>query len=362
MTGKSRIKVLCILIILLVSISSCTIQKRRYSGGFNIEFLSPKFLTKLKHKNIENYSKETNNKQQRLNLTAVDTNEINTLEASLNSTYVANISKSVIIHQVVPSTNKPKTQVKTATLNQQIEINSTHNNTPEKKDTKPIPKQRKIAIFTGVSLVLMALVAALTVPPLAELFVSGNRTLTATNVTSNFSEYINALIGWVTIFFLDILVAIGVYKYYKKEKPKLATSTSVLRLIYTAILGAGIIHLLLVTPKSSTLTIYNNINSFNKLWGIGLIVFGIHLIALGILFKNEGGKKWVTTTIKTLLIVAGIGYTLQYAGVLLLANPTAYTKLMESIFLVPMILGELSYAIWKIVKGGKQGLNKKHTN
>jgi type II secretory pathway component PulF len=255
------------------------------------------------------------------------------------------------------SNHQPKSQIITA--NKKVNVHSVSKNNIQKTNTKPKSKQRKIAILTGVSLVLMALVAALTVPPLAELFIGGNSALTAANVTSNFSKYARAVIGWVAIFFLDILVAIGVYKYYKKEKPKLATTTSLLRIIYTAILGVGIVQLLLVTPKSSALTIYNNINSFNKLWGIGLIVFGIHLIALGVLFKNEGGKKWVTTTIKTLLIIAGIGYTLQYAGILLVANPVAYAKLMQAIFLVPMILGELSYAIWKIIKGGKQSLNTK---
>lgn len=357
MKVKSHLKAACITIILLVGISSCSIQKRRYSGGFNIEFLAPKFISKLKNKNTENYNKQLNNKQQVLSVTAVDTNETIVLEASLTPTYVVNKKVDAIINPIVISTNQPKSQIITA--NKKVNVHSVSKNNIQKTNTKPKSKQRKIAILTGVSLVLMALVAALTVPPLAELFIGGNSALTAANVTSNFSKYARAVIGWVAIFFLDILVAIGVYKYYKKEKPKLATTTSLLRIIYTAILGVGIVQLLLVTPKSSALTIYNNINSFNKLWGIGLIVFGIHLIALGVLFKNEGGKKWVTTTIKTLLIIAGIGYTLQYAGILLVANPAAYAKLMQAIFLVPMILGELSYAIWKIIKGGKQSLNTK---
>lgn len=359
MKGKLHFKIVCISIILLVSMSSCSIQKRRYSGGFNVEFLAPKFLSKLKQKNTEKNTQGVNNKQQESNLIGIDTNETNTIEASLHTNYVVDNSKDIMISTVVVSKNQPKSQLKSAKQNQQIDSNTTTKSTHQKAGTKPKPKQRKVAIITGVSLLLMAIIAAITVPPLVELFIGGNRALTAANVTSNYSKYTNAVAGWVTIFFLDILVAIGVYKYYKKEKPKLATTTSLLRLIYTAILGVGIVQLLLVTPKSSTLTIYNNINSFNKLWGVGLIVFGIHLIALGILFKNEGGKKWVTTTIKALLIIAGIGYTLQYAGILLVANPAAYAKLMESIFLVPMILGELSYAIWKIIKGGKN-LNTKN--
>ena len=39
----------------------------------------------------------------------------------------------------------------------------------------------------------------------------------------------------------------------------------------------------------------------SPVWSWGLIAFGLHLIALGISFKNEGGKKWLNKTIKIVL-------------------------------------------------------------
>lgn len=186
-----------------------------------------------------------------------------------------------------------------------------------------IPKKsgRKTAWIIGGSLLLMAVLSGISIPVLG--------TLTAS-------------IGLIGIFLLDIVVSFGIYKYHKKEKPKLAKASSILRLLYTAILGVGIGY-----------HIAGNLGMFNMLWGIGLIAFGIHLITLGIVFHNEGGKKWVNILIKSLLILAGIGYIIQYVGILVVPNPVGFAVLIESIFIVPMILGEVFYALWMLIKGGK---------
>lgn len=113
-------------------------------------------------------------------------------------------------------------------------------------------------------------------------------------------------------------------------------------MVYTIILGIAV-----------GFHIGGNVSIYNYIWGLGLIVFGVHLITLGILFKNPKGKRWFTVLIKGLLILAGIGYMLQYIGILLVANPVAFAAFVEPIFIIPMILGEVLYAIWMLTKGGK---------
>ncbi|HRF80967.1 MAG TPA: hypothetical protein PL070_12875, partial [Flavobacteriales bacterium] len=97
------------------------------------------------------------------------------------------------------------------------------------------------------------------------------------------------------------------------------------------VLGAGVIQLLGVSAASTGAAIYHGLETFNHLWGIGLILFGVHLIALAFLFKKEAGKNWLRTTIFLLLLVAGIGYIVQYAGLLLVPNPVAFGALVETI-------------------------------
>ncbi len=188
-------------------------------------------------------------------------------------------------------------------------------------DRKKMTIQRKTALVNGWSLIFMAVLAGLAIPSLG--------TLTASI----------CLIG---IFILDAVVSICMLKYHKKEQPKLSKLTSLFRLIYTAILGVAIGH-----------HIAGSVAMFNHIWGIGLIAFGVHLICLGFLYNNEGGKKWVNILIKSLLIAAGVGYLIQYIGILVVANPLAFAALIEPVFILPMILGEVLYALWMIVKGGK---------
>ena len=186
---------------------------------------------------------------------------------------------------------------------------------------QPQAKQRKTAIAIGSALLLMAALAGVAIPALG--------TLTAS-------------LGLIGIFILDIVVSIGIYTYHEKAKPILAKTTALLRLFYTAILGVGIYYHIL-----------GDVPIFNKIWGIGLIVFGVHLIALGILFDNENGKKWVNMVMKSMLIIAGVGYMVQHLGALLAPNSAEFSQWMESIFITPMILGEVFYAIWMLAKGAK---------
>lgn len=193
----------------------------------------------------------------------------------------------------------------------------------EKSDTTFHQKSDwKSARIVGISILLMAVITGFSFPALGTLI---------------------AGIGFACVFLLDILVSFGILKYHKKQKPLLAKTSSLLRLIYTGILGVAVAYLF-----------GGSLQMFNKIWGVGLISFGLHLITLGFLFNNNEGKNWINLIIKFLLIVAGIGYVILYLGILLVQNPKQFGALIESIFLIPMILGEVFYAIWMLLNGGKQ--------
>ncbi|MCU0429209.1 MAG: DUF4386 domain-containing protein [Cytophagaceae bacterium] len=186
----------------------------------------------------------------------------------------------------------------------------------------PSNSKRTWAKITGISLLLMAVLAGIAIPALGSKLAS---------------------IGLVGIFILDILVSIGIYRFHRTEKPDLAGGVSLLRVLYTAIFGMGIFHHL-----------QGDVAAFSYYWGIGLIVFGLHLLMLGLLYSNKGGNKWVHICIKALLLLAGIGYLIQYIGQWLVPNPLVFTSMVNSIFLFPMIVSELSYACWLLWKGIKR--------
>ncbi|PJB01103.1 MAG: DUF4386 domain-containing protein, partial [Ignavibacteria bacterium CG_4_9_14_3_um_filter_36_18] len=89
---------------------------------------------------------------------------------------------------------------------------------------------------------------------------------------------------------------------------------------------------------------------FKTVWTLGLIVFGLHLLAVGILMKvhrNIPKVLWILT------LIAGISYVVVHILKLTLPQLSEFTETLNNILALPMALGELGLAIWLIIKGGK---------
>jgi hypothetical protein len=216
---------------------------------------------------------------------------------------------------------------------------------------------RKIALVIGISLLLMAVVAGFAATVLDNVFVLGNVALTAANLSTQISIFKGARLAWGATWLLDLLVSVGVVAYFQEKKPTMAWVSGGLRLLYSLMLGGAIVQLFRVDAAAASVSIYQHLKAFNGLWNGGLIMFGLHLIALGILFNPESGKKWVKWGIKIMLILAGIGYVIAQTGALFVANPAAFVAMLNTLFMIPMIVGEIAFALWMLAKGGKQPKN-----
>ena len=213
--------------------------------------------------------------------------------------------------------------------------------------------KRNTALITGFSIILMAVAAGYSVGNVfGSLVVADNDNLTTENIINDISLFKTGIIGWVVIFICDLIVSLGVYLLFQENNNKLALSTAWLRFFYTIILGIAISRLIMVSISYENL-IYN-LNLFNEIWSFGLTIFGLHLICLSYLFYNE--SVW-NKLISLLLILAGIGYLITYIGELVLPNFGNYKQTIEMIFMAPMILGEIGFAIWLLIKGGKNTFN-----
>jgi len=344
-----------ILVLLVLLVSACTIEKRRHFSGYHIDLgIRPTWKNADHGKRVEE----------------VDVPPL-TLDRTDRCTDLVD-QVVVVPHQEVmemAQVDRPANDQEVRLTDFYADVRSTPHVVsrsdvwkapvlhvpPAASKTKAVEgrKKRSWARLIGLSLLLMALVAGTVVPAFSKMYVAGDVARTSLNVTSDLSRFRMSVAGWIVILALDLLAAFGIYKYSKDEEPKLAKLTGASRLLYSIVLGAGVVQLLGVSASSTEVAIYHGLDKFNSLWGIGLILFGVHLIALAFLFKKEAGKNWLSTVIFLLLLFAGIGYIIQYTGILLVADPVAFAALVEPIFIVPMVLGEVSYAIWKLVRGGK---------
>jgi VanZ family protein len=215
---------------------------------------------------------------------------------------------------------------------------------------------RKLAIISGVSLILMALAAGYAYGYVqSSLVVLDDAQATAANLRNNSTLFASGVFGWLIILITDILVAWCLYKFFKSVHPKMSLITGLIRGIYSVVLAVAIYQLTGVCtsikdPTVSAENIMQFMEHFEQYWSFGLIIFGLHLVGLGYLALKSGFiPKWMGG----LLYVAGISYTLIHGAKALVSRQQETIALAEMILGVPMAIAELGLAVWLIWSGGK---------
>lgn len=223
---------------------------------------------------------------------------------------------------------------------------------------------RKYALTVGIGLVVMALAAGFSYGFVyMNIVVVGDALSTFENIQTSITLFVAGIIGWLVIFIADIVVAISLYKLLKKFNKLLAFIGAVLRLIYSGILGLSIYNLIivfiisyspeilspiLIEPKQNLVMLF--LNGFQMVWSIGLIFFGGHLMMISYLAIKS---SYLPKVISLLLFLAGVSYFIIHFNYSFLPNLNEVTKIIELFLSVPMFLGEISFAIWLLFKGGK---------
>ena len=142
----------------------------------------------------------------------------------------------------------------------------------------------------------------------------------------------------------DVIVAWALYILYKEHNFSLLST--LFRMMHAAIMGMAIFALPTVLKLSSKEDILAQVDSFNTIWLIGLFFFGIHLVLLG---KIVEAPKFI----KLFLWLAGFMYMVDTLAHFVLPNYQDYATLFLSLVAIPSIFGEMSLAIWLLLKGGK---------
>lgn len=208
----------------------------------------------------------------------------------------------------------------------------------------------------------MAVVAGLTYGYLhGNLVAADDAQATLENLRTSTGLFYTEIFGWTVIFLLDALVAWSLFHFFAKADKGLAFLSSFLRVIYTAILGVAIYKLPKVMSiindqlrhigmDSATSEIMVHLNSFENIWSNALILFGFHLMILGFLaFKAE----YVPKVWGVLLVLAGVSYSYLHGMHTFFPHMKEQLVMIESILALPMIVGEVGFAIWLVAKGGK---------
>jgi hypothetical protein len=223
---------------------------------------------------------------------------------------------------------------------------------------------RKAAIVAGTAILVMAAAAIFaTDVVLSRLIVPGDAAATTDNIRTSEILFRAGIFSWLVVLICDVLAAWGLYVFLKPVNRSLSLLMAWLRLVYAAILGTALLNfiiVLLLVGGDSYLPVLGTdqlqaqvllfLNAFNDMWSIGLAVFGFHILVLAYLVFKSG---YVPKIFGILLFIAFWGYLITYVANLLLPDYENYKTIIELIFIIPMIVGEVGLAVWLLFRGVK---------
>lgn len=213
--------------------------------------------------------------------------------------------------------------------------------------------QRIQGLLAGLSLLLMAVAAGFSFGYVySGMVIPDQDSQTVANLSEGMAMFRAGAWGWVLVLILDVVVALALYRYFKPVQASFSALTGGMRLVYSAFLALAISHLFTamgqVTTGTDATEVMTSLNTFEEIWSGGLIVFGLHLIGLGMLSLRSG---FVPRLWGWLLVVAGLSYTGVHGARVLLPGMEAQVQQAEILLSLPMALGELGFAIWLIYTG-----------
>jgi hypothetical protein len=223
---------------------------------------------------------------------------------------------------------------------------------------------RTAAFVAGFGSVFTAIVAGFSFGFVhTSLIVPIDATATVNNIMASGTLFRAGIFGWLMIIILDMLVTWGLYVFFKPVNKSISVLAGWLGLAALTISGIAQLNVVIVLPLLSGADYLKAfepaqlhalallfLNAFDKIWSIGLFVFGCHLFLRGYLAFKSG---FIPKVFGVLLFIASLCYLVSTSANILLPNYENYKGTVDAIISAPLAIGELGFAFWLIFKGGK---------
>lgn len=174
------------------------------------------------------------------------------------------------------------------------------------------------------------------------------------NIVSNKGLFASGIFALLLTYMADIVVAWALYILLVPASASLSLLTMLFRLIYTAMALAALfnyveVYGILDTPNVATVVgadqlnaaIYFRMNAYQQDWGFSLIVFGVHLVFLGVLVMCS---TYIPSILGIGLVIAGLAYVTYMVGLY-------YLPTVDLGFLFIAFLLEPVFMLWLLLFG-----------
>jgi hypothetical protein len=218
-------------------------------------------------------------------------------------------------------------------------------------DTRAWVSQRTAMLIGGFGLLLMAILA-----PIAQfgvlqgLIVDGNAETTAHNIAASQGSFVFAVVALLLVAVLDVVVALALYVVFAPTNRLLSGLAAVLRIVYGAMFVLAILHLVSVASmaggaKADPTSVMTSVDAFQSGWDTALVVFGLHLLVLGVVVVQAGAGRRI---IGILVILSAVGYLVDGVGRILVSD---YSLTVATF----TFIGEVVLMIWLLWNGFRGG-------
>lgn len=204
---------------------------------------------------------------------------------------------------------------------------------------------RTAAWIGGIALLLIAIVAGIgTLGLLAPLISSDDATTLVDNVAGSELQFRMGVLCMIIAAILDLVVAAALLKVFESVNRMVAVTAAWFRACYAAVFVVAIAELATVPGlRGEPDAALRAVDTFNLVWQLGLILFGVHLLLVGYLAFR---LTIVAKIVGVLVAIAGLGYLMDGIATVMVDDYTptiaTFTFIGEVVLIVWLIATALS--------------------
>lgn len=170
-----------------------------------------------------------------------------------------------------------------------------------------------------------------------------------------------SILADVLMLVLDVFLAWAIYQIFKTCNASLAMLAAIFRLVHAAIYGGNLLNLLAVLNIARNKDVYQvlpeilgqqaqlHLQLHALGYSLGLIFFAFSCLIVGYLIYISLN---IPNTFAILFTLAGWGYLIDSLASLGWIDYGLYQDVFAMIVFIPALIGELSFSLWLIFKGG----------
>jgi hypothetical protein len=213
---------------------------------------------------------------------------------------------------------------------------------------------RRASLTAGIALALIVVLAPFaTFGAVGGLVTPGDAAKTAQDILGSEGLFRWGIASLILVVILDVIVAAALFTVFQPVNRTLSTMAAWFRATYAAVYLVAISQLaialgLLGDPNQAL----RAVDAFDTVWHVGLNLFGVHLLLLGLLAYRSG---FMHKIFGILLVIAGLGYLVDGFAAVLIPD---YSMNISGFTFV----GEATLMLWLLIKGSRKNFSRGETD